>query len=129
MAPKRTGREACERPNMTIPASSEEISWLVGRAATMGSRKSAVKTILDCLRERLSFNGAIATAALLFRKTLSGPPKTPILRTFPWVSLLLLPSCAQLRASLQESAGCGRYRLGQLNHFTCRIRSCSAKSY
>lgn len=69
MAPKRTGREACERPNMTIPASSEEISWLVGRAATMGSRKSAVKTILDCLRERLSFNGAIATAALLFRQT------------------------------------------------------------
>jgi len=39
----------------------------------MGSKKPAVKTILDCLRGRdHSSNGAIATAALLFGTGESG---------------------------------------------------------
>jgi len=73
MASKPTGREPCQRPKITILASSEADQLLVGRAATMGSKKPAVKTILDCLRGRdQSSNGAIATAALLFGTRESG---------------------------------------------------------
>src|SRR5262249_22364830 len=67
MAPKPTGREPCQRPKITILAFSEADQLLVGRAATMRSKKPAVKTILDCLRGRdQSSNGTIAPPALLF---------------------------------------------------------------
>src|SRR5262249_27678671 len=52
IAPKRTGREPCERPRITILASSEADQLLVGQASLWDRRTPPVKTIRDCLRGR-----------------------------------------------------------------------------